>query len=69
MPVAPRKPYLKSICTVCGWSELTKQHSDVLALPRQCRKCSGKLTLASAGLLESLAVKPLAFLQEIFRKN
>ncbi len=42
--------WMKTTCRECGWNCTTYQPSDVVNLPRQCRKCgSTKLEHVPAG--------------------
>lgn len=38
MPVAPQKD-LKTTCEKCGYTNITKLHSDAIFYPRTCNRC------------------------------
>ncbi len=46
MPVAPQKD-LKTTCEKCGYTHITKLHSDAIYYPKTCSRCgSNELTVA-----------------------
>ncbi len=49
---------MKSICTVCGWSRISPQHSDVLMVPRECPVCgSMQMRHTAASPLEDIEAR------------
>lgn len=60
MPIAP--PPIKTTCTQCGWSTVTKNTSDVIVVkpPSVCGGCGGvALRQEKAGLFDTLFSKIL----------
>jgi hypothetical protein len=46
---------VKTTCLDCGWSCTTNQKTDVLVLPKTCKKCGGeRLKLERVGVMNIL---------------
>lgn len=53
---------IKVTCLDCGWHKVIYQSSDVVMLPKQCKKCGG------LRLETQMVSTPKSFLQKLLKR-